>query len=235
MALHAQPRGAYTEGSADWNDNVNALWSFCRQQGYSEAAFSGMMGNAQHEGGMNPWRWQGDSVNYNLGYGLFQYTPAKGYINSYGKGLSYYAPNLSTVSVTAGAQATDGYAQILAITASGKFFGGGVRDTLASKYVSDYANYKTIDGFKTISDVNHATVIWLSYFEMPGWWQKQTNLDRLTERENSAATVYKLITGTTPEPPSPDDPDRPQPTPGQFDYINYGGIRDVLRRLIIHA
>lgn len=233
MALHAKPSGAYTEGSDDWNDNINALWAFCRGQGYSEEAFAGMMGNAQHEGGLNPWRWEGDRVRYNLGYGLFQYTPASGYINNYGKSLSYYAPNLSVTSQTSGAQPTDAYAQILAIQTSGKFFGGGKRDTLVAPYVSGYANYKTIAGFKTISNVSDATYIWLSYFEMPGWWYSQTDVTTYAGRRlDSAANVYKLITGTTPDTPEPDDPDRPKPSGRVY---NWGGIREVLRRCIIHC
>ena len=43
-----------------------------------------MMGNAYGESGWNPWRWQNDTYNVNNGYGLFQYTPASGYLNVYG-------------------------------------------------------------------------------------------------------------------------------------------------------
>lgn len=236
MALHAKPRGAYAIGSVEWNENIAALWGFCRGQGFSEAAFSGMMGNAQNEGGMNPWRWQGDTVRYSGGYGLFQYTPARGYINNYGPGLSYYAPNLSVSGTTSGAQPTDAYAQILAIDASGKYFGGGTRDRLLAPYVSDYANYKTIAGFKTCTDVQKSTYLWLGYFEVPAWWIKQSNVSTNAGRRLDAAeAVYRTIKGTSPPAPGQDDPDRPQPTPGNFDLFEYGGIRDVLRRLIIHA
>lgn len=236
MAIHAKPRGGYSIGTTEWNDNISALWGFCRGQGFSEAAFSGMMGNAQNEGGLNPWRWQNDRVSYSAGYGLFQYTPARGYINSYGKGLSYYAPNLSVSTTTAGAQPTDGYAQILAIGPSGKYGGGGKRDTWIKPYVPDYANYKTLAGFKKCTDVHKATYLWLGYFECPGWWQNQSNVSHNAQgRLDAADDVYKAITGTEPPAPDPDNPDRPQPTPGNFDMLEYGGIRDVLRRLIIHA
>lgn len=238
MALHAKPSGGYTIGTSEWNDNINALWSFCRAQGYSEEAFAGMMGNAQGESGLNPWRWQSDSVSLSSsskGYGLFQYTPAYGYIYNYGKNLSYYAPNLSTSTTTSGAQATDGYAQILAISASGKFFGGGVRDTLLSKYVSNYASYKTIDGFKTCDNVQDATYTWLGYFEMPAWWYSQTNVaSNFSTRYSAATAVYQTITGTTPDPPDPDDPDRPSPsTPGLYGNTYYGAAREIIRRLIL--
>lgn len=237
MALHAKPSGAYAEGSADWTDNINALWAFCRAQGYSEEAFAGMMGNAQHEGGMNPWRWQGDKVSYRLGYGLFQYTPASGYIQSYGPGLSYFAPNLSVTSVTSGALATDAYAQILAISASGKFFAGSTRTSLLKPYVSDCENYNTIEKFKTITSVRDATYVWMGYFECGKFWLNQTNVSsNMSGRISSANTVFQTITGTTPEEPEPDDPERPKPsTPAGILSDYYGGIRDVLRRLIIHA
>ena len=236
MSLHAKPRGAYEIGSTEWNENISALWGFCRVHGFSEAAFSGMMGNAQNEGGMNPWRWQSDVVRYSGGYGLFQYTPARGYINNYGPGLAYYAPNLSVSGTTSGAQPTDAYAQILAIDSSGKYFGGSTRDRLLAPYVPDYANYKTIDGFKTCTDVHKATYLWLGYFEMPAWWIKQSNVSTNAGRRlESADAVYRTITGTDPPAPEPDDPDRPNPTPGSFDLFEYGGIRDILRRIIIHA
>lgn len=238
MALHAKPSGGYSEGTAEWTDNINALWSYCRSLGYSEEAFSGMMGNAQHEGGLNPWRWEGDRVRYNRGYGLFQYTPASGYLNNYGKVSPYYAPNLSTSGQTSGASPNDGYAQIQVIQSSGKFFGGGVRDRLVAPYVSGYSNYKTIDGFKTIQNVHDATYIWLSYFEMPGWWYSQTNVSiNAGARETSADNVYKVITGTTPEPPDPGPGPEPEPGPGWTDekLRQYGAYREIIRRLILHA
>lgn len=220
MALHAKPSGAYTEGSADWNDNILALWEFCYKLGYTAEAFSGMMGNAQHEGGLNPWRWEGDTVNTSHGYGLFQYTPASGYLDNYGKVSSFYAPNLSTTSITSGANPDDGYAQIDVIEDSGKFFGGGVRDTLVSKYVPDYSNHKTINGFKTVKSVHDATYLWLSYFEMPGWWYDQTDVEQNAgAREQSANAVFALIGGTTPG----------------GDLNRYGAYREIIRRLILHA
>lgn len=44
-------------------------------------AISGMLGNAQSESTLNPGIWQGLSMNPDLGYGFFQWTPAKNYIN----------------------------------------------------------------------------------------------------------------------------------------------------------
>lgn len=215
MPLNAKPSEGYTFKGTEWTENVRALSNFCQRAGYSNEAIAGMLGNANSESGMNPWRWQGDTVNYNKGYGLFQYTPASGYINGYGKTNSYYAPNLSVTTTTGGANALDGYAQIGVIAASGKYFGGGVRDSLLSSYVPDCTNYKTLDTFKTVSDVESATYLWLGYFEMPGWWQSQSDVkDNFQTRLDAANAVYEIISGTEPEPePEPEPTPTPTPTP----------------------
>lgn len=215
MALHAKPSGGYTIGSDDWNGNVKSLWAFCHNQGYTEEAFAGMIGNACAESGLNPWRWQSDKVNYSNGYGLFQYTPASGYINIYGRTSTYFAPNLSTTETTSSARVTDAYAQIDCISASGKYVSGTRRNNLLLPYVSDCTDYNTIDTFKTVTSVEKATYLWLGYFECPGWWLNQKNVSSNFEYRKSAAdSVYNLITGSTadePDEPIPSDPDNPTP------------------------
>lgn len=44
-------------------------------------AIAGMLGNAQSESSVNPGIWQNLTMNMNAGYGFFQWTPAKNYIN----------------------------------------------------------------------------------------------------------------------------------------------------------
>lgn len=238
MALHAKPSGGYAEGSTEWTENITALWAFCLAQGYSEAAFAGMMGNAQYESGLNPWRWQSDTVSLSSpskGYGLFQYTPAYNYINNYGRNLNYFAPNLSTSKVTDGAQAADGYCQILAIEASGKYGSNVSRTARLILWVADCANYTTISAFKTIDNVRDAAYVWQGYFEVGGWWWSQTDVEaNMAGRVSTAAAIYESITGT-----KPDIGDIPYTKPtipiagGSNQY--YGGIRDVIRRVILHA
>lgn len=215
MALNAKPAKGYTIGTTEWTENVTALANFCKNAGYSDEAIAGMLGNAQAESGMNPWRWQNDTVNYSKGYGLFQYTPASGYINGYGKTNSYYAPNLSVTTVTGGANALDGYAQIGVLETSGKYLSGSVRDNLLLPYVPDCKSYGTLSTFKTVSDVEKATYLWLGYFEFPGWWRDQEDVDdNFDVRKAAAQAVYDLIAGTEPTPePEPEPTPTPTPTP----------------------
>jgi hypothetical protein len=222
MALHAKPSGAYTEGSQDWLDNIDALWDFCHfDLDYSEEAFSGMMGNSQHEGGLNPWRWQGDTYSLSRGYGLFQYTPASGYINDYGHYSSRYAPNLSTSVQTPGASPDDGYAQIEVIPASGKYSGGSTRISLLQPYVPTCDNYQSLDAFKTVDDVEMATYLWLGFFECPGWWLNQTDVPtNFQPRLDTAMDVYNHI--HTPTPPTPTG-----------SLLMWGGARENIRLNIL--
>lgn len=224
MALHAKPSGEYAVGSQEWIDNIDALWDFCHfDLDYSEEAFAGMMGNSQSEGGLNPWRWQNDycDQDYDNGYGLFQYTPGRGYINDYGHYSSRYAPNLSVTVQTPGANPDDGYAQIEVIPVSGKYVGGSTRISKLIPYVPTCANYQNIDAYKTVDDVEMATYLWLGFFEYPGWWRDQIDVDRnFQERYGHAMEVYNHI--HTPVPPTPTG-----------DLLMWGGARENIRLNIL--
>lgn len=221
MAIHAKPSGAYLYGTSEWDDNVRAFWNFCNSLGYTEEAFSGMMGNADHEGQMNPWRWQNDVYNTNLGYGLFQYTPASGYLNTYGPYSARYSPNLSTTSQTAGATPEDGLAQIEVIDVSGKYVAGSARVSRLINYVPDCQNYTTLSDFKAVNDISKATYLWLGFFEYPGWWRDQIDVPTNFQRRlTSAQHVYDLI--HNPVPPTPTG-----------NLILFGGARENIRRNIL--
>lgn len=215
MAIHAKPKEDYAVDSDEWTDNVKAFYSYLSNMGYSVEAISGMLGNSQYEGGMNPWRYQDDKIT-GSGYGLFQYTPKAGYLDEYyvnsdgdtvrgyGYGYDYYAPNKSVEEITSGAEPTDAYCQLDAIERSGKYFGGGVRNTWIAPWVSDYENYTTLAEFKTVTDVEKATYLWLGFFEVPDWWQEQDDVENNSSgRRDVASKIYDLLTGTTPTPPTP--------------------------------
>lgn len=202
MAWNAKPSGSYAVNSTEWTANVWAFWEVCERLGYSKEACSGMIGNSQGEGGMNPWRWQSDTVSYSAGYGLFQYTPASGYLDNYGKTSSYYAPNLSTTTTTTGAKATDGIAQIECISTSGKYGGGETRVARIKTYYSDCENYQSLDNFKSITDVYGATVCWIGFFEAPAVISES----KINERYSFALSAYEVLGGTPPTPtPTPTD------------------------------
>lgn len=211
---HAKPSKAYAITSQEGIDNIRAFYEVTSSLGYTKEATAGMLGNAVSEGGLNPWRWQSDTVSstYKNGYGLFQYTPASGYLYNYGKEQSEFAPNLSVMEITEGAKATDAIAQIKCIAGSGKFFANDFRRNRAKKYVSDYDNYESLDSFKTLLNIYKATVIWLCYFESPATVNKSV----VESRYNQALACYTILDGDEPQPdpPSPEpDPPSPAPTP----------------------
>ena len=197
MGWYAKPSGSYGVGSDEWNENVFAFWEVCERLGYTKEACAGMIGNSQGEGGMNPWRWQSDKVDYSIGYGLFQYTPASGYFDNYGKTSSYFSPNRSTTTQTTGATPNDGIAQIECISASGKYVGGSSRVERIKPYYAACESYQTLDDFKKINDVYGATVCWIGFFEAPSI----IDAEKINQRYNWSMPAYELLKGSpTPEP-----------------------------------
>lgn len=203
MTWYAKPRGSYGVGSDEWNSNVFAFWEVCERLGYTKEACAGMIGNSQGEGGLNPWRWQGDEVNYSMGYGLFQYTPASGYFDNYGRISSYFSPNTSTTTQTTGATPNDGIAQIECISASGKYVGGSSRVDRIKPYYATCESYQTLDNFKKITDVYGATVCWIGFFEAP----RIIDEEKINQRYSWALSAYELL--------------KDSPTPKPIDLIYY--------------
>ena len=191
---HAKPSGAYAIESKEGKENIIEAWRVCQALGFSKESFCGMMGNSYGESGWNPWRWQNDRYNVNNGYGLFQYTPASGYLNVYGNIYPEFSPNLSTTSVTHGADARDGIAQLKAVESSGKYFGNATRTSRIIGYYADCVNYQTLSEFKTINNIDGATVCWLGYFEAPA----KINDNVVSARISYANKVKDIIGGSIP-------------------------------------
>lgn len=60
--------------------NAEYILSFLMEKGWSKNAVCGMLGNMQTESTINSGLWQNrDEYNYNLGFGLVQWTPATKY------------------------------------------------------------------------------------------------------------------------------------------------------------
>ena len=77
MPWFAKAKGAYAETSEEAYQNALEAYSLLSSRGWTLQAFCGMWGNVGHEGGYNPWRWQGDKVQstsnspwHNIGYGF---------------------------------------------------------------------------------------------------------------------------------------------------------------------
>ncbi len=217
MAFNAKPSGSYGFSSTEGTNNVQQMYNMFSSLGYAVEAIAGVIGNSMSESGLNPWRWQGDKVSMSGGYGLFQYTPASGYINL--TGIQYFAPNLSTTEVTSGADPDDGFAQIIVFDENrlSKWGSGAWRPYWSTTtYAQLYAERNRIlkqwgsgssismAQFKAITNVYDATFVFLACFEGP-------LVPNMTPRYNNASTAYEILTGMQPEPPTP----TPTPTTKQ--------------------
>lgn len=60
----------------EMNNNAREFWNFFSAQGFTLNSVSGMLGNGWRESTLNPGIWQNRKVNYKMGYGFFQWTPA---------------------------------------------------------------------------------------------------------------------------------------------------------------
>ena len=216
MSWQAQPSGPYAIGSSPWIDNLTMIRSLCG--GWSDEAIAGMVGNMQHESGLNPWRWEGDHVDplYQNGYGLPQFTPASGYLNIPGN-----MANLSTSSVTSGASPDDGTIQMQVINndSLGKWKSDCWRVywspisystlyTYRNEILQQWGSGSSISmaQFKACTDVDAATFIWLACYEGPG-------VPNYATRQATARNVYENYMGGV-VPPSPDPP-TPYPPSGK--------------------
>lgn len=218
MTWHAKPKGAYDYSYGDGNDN---LWEMVSgMSGWSDAAKAGAIGNSVHEGGMNPWRWQGDKQSSvsSGGYGLFQYTPGSGYTN-----LSGAHPNLNVNATdpseyTPGAVASDGAYQVSVMVNNtlSKWVSSCWRSYWSTTTYADLYAYRqqllnTYGDGSSISmsqyssivdDVEACCFIFLACFEGPA-------VPNYATRKYTCNDVYRIITGQ--EPPTPPTPPGPSP------------------------
>lgn len=207
--FHAKPSGAFLFSTKEGEDNVQEMYNWFYSLRYAVEAVAGIIGNSMAESGLNPWRWQGDTVNRSGGYGLFQYTPARDYLALTSE--EYYSPNLSVTSVTEGASPNDGIAQINVFNENklSKWGSGAWRPywdkTTYSKLYAERnrilkewgsGNSISMEQFKQIKNVYDATFVFLACFEGP----LVPNMDT---RYTNASTAYKILTGLEPQPPTP--------------------------------
>lgn len=215
MAWVAKPSGGYDIYSVAGISNIDMFRSAFST--WSIESVAGMLGNVQAESGLNPWRWQGDRVGTSRGYGLFQFTPASGYLN-----LTGTSANMSTTEITTGASPDDAARQIQAFRTDelGKWKSSAWRsywDT--TQYASLYAYRNqcladwghgtgiSIAEFSECGDVYAATFLFLACFEGPA-------VPNIEDRNRNARVIYHMLTGGYPEPPYiPPDPEPPSPEP----------------------
>lgn len=229
---HAKPSGAYAWNSSEGQDNILEM-AACFPAATDEAK-SAIIANSVYEGGLNPWRWQGDSFGLSRGYGLFQFTPGSGYINSGWPGIT---PNLSTTQITSGATPEDGQCQCEVVGTD--FLHKWVSNCWRSywdpqTYNALYAYRQevlnrwgsgssiTMAQFSQCQDLDAATFIFLACFEGPA-------IPNYDPRKGMAALIYEFLTGTTP--PTPPIPPTPPPGAG-VPYWLLKKIADKNRRLV---
>lgn len=218
---HAKPKYGYDIDSTECVENVLEINGMLNNSGYTLEAQAGLLGCVYGESGMNPWRWQNDEVVYTRGYGLFQFTPARGRYTNNGyvpgyfidcENLSGFAPNNSVSETVSGALPSDGYCQVNVVITDflRKWTTGCWRDYWdSSEYPALYAksrnilntygsNGKLTQGqFATITDIGDATLAFLACYEGPA-------VPDYNNRLNYANTMYSYLSGVTPPPPTPE-------------------------------
>ena len=223
---HAKPSGSYNRSSVEAYDN---MFEIKYELGsYTDEAIAGLLGNVQAESGFNPWRWQGDRVGSSRGYGLFQFTPASGYL-----ALSGVTPNMSVSETTSGATPEDGQRQVTAFRTNelgkwvsrcwrpywnddGTWSGNPLYPDLWALRTRILNQWGHGDGismaeFSDITDIYDATFVFLACFEGPSY-------PNLSTRQDNAAACYQIITGQSPPTPPPTPPDPPT---SNFDLVKF--------------
>lgn len=219
MAFYSKPSGFYYMSSTEGTYNIWRMWDALRASGYAIEAASGIIGNCYAESGLNPWRWQNDTVNYGAGYGLFQFTPASAYIGPM-SWVDGYGPNLSTSSISGGL-VTDGNSQLECLINdylskwtpycwrpywdSADF---PYQFAIRTRVLNTYGDGSTLSQaqYKNINNIEDATFAFLACYEGPAY-------PNLTDRIGNANAAYSILTGQ--EPPEPPDPPGPGPEPGR--------------------
>lgn len=213
MGWSAKLKGGYNINSDEAHGNFDEIRATLSD--WTLEAVCGCIGNMSGESGYNPWRWQGDRVNYSLGYGLVQFTPASGYINDYGRGMDGFSPNLNVTTQTPTATPEDGKAQMLVL-----------KDDRAHKWINrtsychipeiDISAYADFNYYKQSTDLYLCTAAFLFMYEgnatvLHGGESAQRTM--VNNRYAAAETAYEYLGGSQPpEPPEPPEPPTP-PTP----------------------
>ena len=210
MAFYAKPSGGYLISSTEGTNNIYEIYNYLAPLGYTKECVSGMLGNVMKESGLNPWRWEGNTVNYNRGYGLFQFTPASDYINNC-SGVAGYGPNLSTSSTTPGASVDDGLAQLYVFDTDmlNKWYGGLWRTYWSSSQnpitysmyqniMLDYGSSISMAEFRSMDILTDATLTFMGCYEGPAdkttaHPEYQTIDDNFDDRYNYAQQIYAIL------------------------------------------
>lgn len=200
--FYAKPSGGYAISSVEGNANIKACYDYLAPEGFTKGCVAGILGNVMAESSLNPWYWQNndaDPSNPNIGYGLFQFTPASEYINA--SWLPDWAPNMSTSQTTPGADPNDAKAQLYAFAndSFGKWYSYCWRSYWdPSDYPALYAQVQGIlstygsgstlsmSQFMNISDYHDACLAFLGCYEGP-------LIPNYSARDNYAGQIKTIL------------------------------------------
>lgn len=157
MAWQAKMRGGYPIDSKAWLENAEEIMAYFQTERHwyknpyhydSDGVLEytdpkivwhtprdnllGMIGNLYAESGLNPWRWQSDTVNTSGGYGLLQYTPSTKYTgwggNEWDNAEPHPQTNATTGDPSGNALASDGRDQLSYFTVTKSWVSSAWRD-----------------------------------------------------------------------------------------------------------
>lgn len=221
---YAKPTGGYANTSNEAQTNARNIANALLFRGWSIKAICALLGNAAGESGLNPWRWEGDSVptvsEFNNwtpeqatshGYGLFGFTPASTYINEQNRNTyaaNGYAPNFSD----AGGSPNDGLAQTLYFVSTVET---NWSHSLHDYYYDDFQDigvniddfyYATFDEFKSANiggqemSLEDCVGAFELCYEKPADWAAASSYQN---RVSAATYWYSLFQDDPPEPVPP--------------------------------
>lgn len=179
--------GGYTKESSEGIHNATIIKNFLTARGWSINAICGVLGNIDVESGYNAWRWQRDLIqsttsytSFSMGYGLFQFSPAKKYIDGYGYSpeIQSWLINLTTHGANFSDRAgknEDGQAQLLFVDRYADYistssYPESYQQFKISTQSADYLcrawfyNYERSSETQTIPDRESASMYWYEYF-----------------------------------------------------------------------
>lgn len=167
-------------------DNAFMIWSILSNLGWTVEAVCGLLGNVQIESGVNPWRYQYDSIQsrssaqtWGGGYGLVQFTPCRKYQqDSRAMAMTGYGPNYSDQT----GSNDDGTAQLRFIDQYADY------EPDLPSYPMTYAEYKA----STLS-ADYLAEVWFYNYE-------RGDPTSLQQRKDAALYWYSVLQGTPPGP-----------------------------------
>ena len=210
---YAKSTGGYAKESDEAKANATEIYNILSGQGWSHNAICACLGNNNHEGQYNPWRWEADNVptleqwqeewkdSTSHGYGMWGFTPSSKYIEStYARNIVGFGPNYSNLAGVP----EDGRAQTYFMNS------GGSGWITRSRF-----NNMSFEQYKVSTEtLSYLTEVFLYCFENPANPQAS-----YADRYEAAVYWDNYFNGYEPTPdPDPPGPS-PDPPPGPV-YIN---------------